>query len=392
MRGTNHIIKIMRHLQQQYELINKIGIGTFSSVYKANRKSDGLTVAIKIIEAQSEEDVKSITTESNILIHLKGSHPSIPKLYDLFNDGPLYFLIIEYLDGYITLLDWASKFSTIIFNSNFSDENFQEIAKERERTISFIFGQIISSVSYLYQKSVIHRDLKLENIMINPKTNEIKIVDFGLSIISRSMTWSNICGSLEYMAPEIIKDIVKDQNENLSQLNSKAVYSTKSEIWSLGIILYGMTFCKLPFAHPNKQELINLIRLSNISYEPRHVISSKNLIGLLKSMLNKDVNERINFSDVYNHPFLKEIHSQPSKKLHIKSYSCKEDIDKIMVDSKLEFLSDDNIRQRKLHENHKSLPLSFKMNKNHKNIRNWRNIKTRPVKAKIVAPKLIKNS
>ena len=240
--------------------------------------------------------------------------------------------------------------------------------------------------------------------MINPKTKAIKIVDFGLSVISKSMSWSNICGSLEYMAPEIIQDIIKDQNGNFYQKTESSLYTTHSEVWSLGIILYGMIYCRLPFYNSRKFRLITLISNTNVPYEPEELITNQNMKNLLKSMLTKDPNERINFKQVLNHPFLKNQIGNKGK-FFCKSCSIKEEIEKLkakddfiitsksdikIIDEKSFDIEKCNIKSiENTTKSIDSLPLSFMSNNPQKAQKPWQNIDPRPIKNKFFASKLI---
>lgn len=295
----------MSHIYHDYDLLSQIGNGTFSSVYKAKRKSDGLFVAIKIIEIQNENDISLVSNEANILKSITGGHPTIPRLYDAFADGPFYFIVMEYFDGYITLLDWTNSYVPLIFQTDYQEEEIQDIVEMRESDINEIFAQIISGINYLHSKYVIHRDLKMENIMVNPNTKSIKIIDFGFSKQTEKLQWSTICGSFEYMAPEILQDILKrgtltDPNEIVT------MYNIQSEVWSLGIILYGMIYCRLPFFHANKLKLVNMIIHADISFNPENVIINENLKNLLLCMLDKDPSSRIIFEKVLQHPFFRQ--------------------------------------------------------------------------------------
>ena len=200
-------------------------------------------------------------------------------------------------------MDYFDGYSHLIFNEGTSRDELQIIIKSREVRIASVFTQIISSVNYLHRKSVVHRDLKLENVMINPNTLSFKLIDFGFSIISETMVWSTICGSFEYMAPEILQDLINCTEGN-SQSEIQANYTTQSEIWSLGIISYGLVYCRLPFFHTNSVKSMKLVLNIKITFEPENVIYNPILKSLLCSKLEKDPAKRITFIKIYNHPFL----------------------------------------------------------------------------------------
>lgn len=400
----------MRRISHEYDLLYQVGSGSFSSVHKAKRKSDNLIVAIKIFEAQTKSDVNLIVTEGKILKYLMGGHPTIPKIYDFFNEGALFFIIMEYLDGYITLLDWVNQYYSLIYNPKSNKDEFELQIKTREKDICYIYYQIILSINYMYQKYVVHRDLKLENIMINPKTKEIKIIDFGFSIITQTMTWSTICGSFEYLAPEILETLVKKADKQ-----RVSNFTIQSEVWSLGIILYGMIYCRLPFEHENKLDLINLVLNSEISYDPLNVINNQNLKSLLLSMLDKNPYTRINFSQILNHPLFSGLHKIRNCRIS-KSYmngieKLAQEIDGVsdsvnnsgLIDnSQLKNhqnqhnLSNLNCQKRKVNVRNSSslhcflnnLSATNKLNEAHKNRKFWMFHNQNPT---ILAPKLIKN-
>lgn len=165
----------MSRIYKEYDLIKQIGYGSFSEIYQAKRKSDNLIVAIKIYEAQTQNEINLIETEAKVLKHLMGGHPSIPNIYDFFNEDLIFFIIMDYFEGFITLLDWINSYAHSIFSEDIKKDDLQHIIKKREESIAIIFTQIVSSINYLHRKSVIHRDLKLENIMINPNTLAIKL-------------------------------------------------------------------------------------------------------------------------------------------------------------------------------------------------------------------------
>lgn len=295
----------MSLLYKDYDLIGQIGNGSSSSVYRAKRKSDGIDVSIKIVEVKSENELYFIQNEEKILKTLMGGHPSIPILYDIFSEGPFYFIVMEFLEDYIALLDWTNSYVPLIFESDYESDKIQELVKLREDDITEIFANIISAINYLHSKSVVHRDLKLENIMVNPNTKSVKIIDYGFSIVSENMIWSTICGSFEYLAPEILQDIMKHNYQQGHDV-VYSTYSIQSEVWSIGVILYGMIFCRLPFFHQSKIKLFNMILNTEISFAPENVILNENLKKLLLEMLNKDPEKRIEFDKISQHPFLQK--------------------------------------------------------------------------------------
>ena len=296
----------MSRIYNEFKLLQQIGQGTFSYIYKAIRIADGIKVAIKIREIQNEFDEEQVVEEGNILRSIMGGHSTIPILYDVFKEDSYCFIVMEYLDGYITLLDWINSSTSLSSLVSNSTENHQSIIEEREKDISNIFAQIISGVDYIHQMSVVHRDLKLENIMFNPETKIVKIIDFGFSKKTSTMKWGTICGSFEYIAPEILKVLLLSTNDQSPEYENdqNLLFTVQSEIWSLGVILYGMTYQRLPFFEQNRIKLINIILKSSVPIESQNQIVSRDLNNLILAMLEKDPSKRINFLQLYRHPFL----------------------------------------------------------------------------------------
>ncbi|KAK8839855.1 hypothetical protein M9Y10_031567 [Tritrichomonas musculus] len=292
----------------EYDLIKAIGKGTFSQVFEGKRKIDGKIVAIKVVKCQNETHTKIINKEIYIMKSVSGGNPSIPDLYDYFKEGSYYFIIMEYLEGYVTLLDWVNDLGQSYMYQSYTTQSIShEMTNDlinREKDIANIFAQIASCVSYLQNMCIFHRDLKLENIMINPETKNVKLIDFGLATQSDDMKWSTICGSFEYLAPEIIQNV-----KNSKKSNS---FTFQSEIWSLGVILYCMTYYKLPFYSQNKFEMFKAITTSHLKLDDEDLFVSDDLKNLISEMLTKNPQERPYFDQIFNHPFLKDAFNQMS--------------------------------------------------------------------------------
>ena len=147
-------------------------------------------------------------------------HPNIIKLIDLFENSDQYFIVIEYMAGK-DLFDYIQK------------RNFM-LPEERVKQLVL---QIIQAVRYLHDFGIVHRDLKLENVMMSDSSNmgKPKIVDFGLAkIIGPQETADEPFGTLGYVAPEVLK---------------KKPYSFSCDVWSIGCIMYALLSGSLPFDH-----------------------------------------------------------------------------------------------------------------------------------------------
>ena len=254
-----------------YIIQKTIGEGTFGKVKLGIHKLTKESVAIKILEKskiKSEEELKRITEEINNLKEI--NNINIVQLYEILEDKNNYYLILEYSSG-------GELFSYII-----NEE------KLNEQQSSFFLYQIINAVNEIHKKKICHRDIKPENILLDEKKQILKLIDFGLSKKYTGYL-STPCGSPSYVAPEMIKGLIYD--------------SLLIDIWSCGIVLYGMIFGFLPFNDQNNEILFSKILNNNIEF-PNDVIISNECRDLINKMLEKEPNKRICINDILNHPFL----------------------------------------------------------------------------------------
>ena len=250
-------------------VVNKkrIGKGAFSSVYLGKSPKNEL-VAIKKIEI---DNIKKITSRirAEIEICKKLKHPNILETYDVIYDtsGGNIYIITEYC----------------------SKGDLSQFLKSRalkEKYVQHFMKQIVDGIKYLLNNQIMHRDLKPHNILLNDK-GELKIADFGFARhFENDGMVETLCGTPLYMAPEIMK---------------KQKYTVKSDLWSIGIIMYQMLFGRRPYDANNIFDLMNKIENKKLNLIDYNVSSeSKDLIiKLLK--INPD--NRISWDDFFNHPW-----------------------------------------------------------------------------------------
>lgn len=252
---------------RNYAIERKIGTGAFSCVYKAKHLITNMDVAIKIIPKKSFPE-NIFLRELSIM--KKIMHPFCVTLYEYIEDENNYYLIIEYIEGK-TLLDLL----------NNTTEGSPEYAARH------FFCQLISALDYLHNIcNFIHRDLKVENIMID-RYNNIRLIDFGLgnSFDPKNPLLKTACGSTSYAAPELFCGIP---------------YTTKIDVWSAGIILYALLCGSLPFEDKNTHNLIMKIINDPIQF-PSFVKPEQR--DLIIHMLDKNQDNRYTIEQVKNHPW-----------------------------------------------------------------------------------------
>ena len=236
-----------------YELIQTIGKGASGKVYTAKRLNSDSLVAIKQVNSTNPN------VQREIKLMKMMDHPFIVPIFDVIEKDGSTYIVMEYVEG-ITLLEFIKQHKG----------NFPEWQAKH------LFCEILSCLHYLHTKlGIVHRDLKLENIIVDQNMN-IRLLDFGLSnyAITDHAMFMTKCGSPMYVAPEIL-------------LGNQ--YSYKVDIWSLGVILYGMAYNTFPFADTNMKNLA-----AKIAYkEPFLPMGpSKEMIDVIRMCLRKSASER----------------------------------------------------------------------------------------------------
>ncbi|MGH9844785.1 MAG: protein kinase domain-containing protein [Blastocatellia bacterium] len=209
-----------------YRIQEEVGLGGMGKVYRGIDLMLSREVAIKVLRPEMTQYgslVERFRNEAVVLAKL--NHPHIALLYNLIQQDNLLFMVMEFLRG--DPLDWRIRKSGAI--------PYGEAIR--------LFGQILEAINYAHQNGVVHRDLKPNNIMITPG-EKVKVMDFGIARVlgTQRMTMEgSVIGTVEYMAPEQVR----------GQESSE-----RTDIYSLGILLYEMLCGKLPFTSDNQYDLM----------------------------------------------------------------------------------------------------------------------------------------
>ncbi|KAI1287778.1 NUAK family SNF1-like kinase 1 [Halotydeus destructor] len=236
-------------LKQRFQVIKKLGQGTYGKVQLAVNKETGQEVAIKTIKKskiESEQDLVRIRREIQIMSSIQ--HPHIIHIFEVFENKEKIVLVMQYASGG-ELYEYVSERK--VLNDN-----------EARR----LFRQIATAVYYCHKNKVCHRDLKLENILLDEKGNA-KIGDFGLSnVFDEKHFLQTFCGSPLYASPEIVK--------------GTPYYGPEVDCWSMGVLLYTLVYGAMPFDGSNFKRLVKQISEANY-YEPKQKSEASSLIRKL---------------------------------------------------------------------------------------------------------------
>jgi len=215
----------------------------------ARNKETGEQVAVKIVPRQSNENEhrtpaereradhsKEIRTAREAAIVTLVEHPYICGMRDVVRTNYHWYMLFEYVNGG-QMLDY------IISHGRLKEKQARKFGR-----------QIASALDYCHRNSIVHRDLKIENILIS-KNGDIKIIDFGLSnLFSPRSHLKTFCGSLYFAAPEL--------------LQAKAYTGPEVDVWSFGIVLYVLVCGKVPFDDQSMPQLHAKIKRGNVEYPP----------------------------------------------------------------------------------------------------------------------------
>lgn len=254
-----------------YKILETIGSGANATVYKALHVQCMVQVALKCIpkkNLKSKSEFEILQREVSLMKAM--DHPFIASLFDVLDDEKNFYIVIENVENG-NLLDFINL-----------HKGLQESQARR------IFYQIITVLEYLHvEKHVVHRDLKAENVLLDKNLN-IRLVDFGLSkTFKKNFPFlMTTCGSPAYVSPEIIKELP---------------YTSASDIWSAGVLLYAMVVGTLPFYGENISALLQQILNVN---PPLPNNLSPELKLLLSRLLIKDSKVRIKLQEIKEHPWL----------------------------------------------------------------------------------------
>uniref|UniRef100_A0A7S0VZK5 Protein kinase domain-containing protein n=1 Tax=Hemiselmis tepida TaxID=464990 RepID=A0A7S0VZK5_9CRYP len=277
-----------RKLGEFYDVGKMLGKGSIGRTLEGTSKMTGKKVAIKALpRSHPEFEYKTLMTEIEIM--RKVDHPHCIKLHDVFEDEKLVYLVQDLATG-------GELFDRVVGSGSFS-----------ERDACFMIKQVIEACAYLHSIGICHRDLKPENVLMlsddkdSPDYNTVKIADFGLSSLSAveyQATMETACGTPEYLAPELVS-MVANEDE------TEQTYSSKVDIWAIGVILYVMISGFHPFYTGNQAQLYDAIMKGQYSFpNPAFAKVSRETKDFISWVLVVNPAKRPSAEDLLKHPWV----------------------------------------------------------------------------------------
>ncbi|EGF83144.1 hypothetical protein BATDEDRAFT_8115, partial [Batrachochytrium dendrobatidis JAM81] len=264
-----------KKLLGEYSLGKTIGQGAFSKVKIAIHRETGEKVAIKVIDKklmeQKAQKSKAIHLERELQLMMRLDHPNIVKIYQVLETDDECFVVMEYAKGG-ELMDYIAARGYLT-----------------EKEARKFFRQIVSALDHCHLASVVHRDLKLENLLISQERN-VLISDFGLGRTFNPDVqeyMKTFCGTPNYAAAELVSGI--------------PYVGVKADIWAMGVVLYIMMTGRAPF----QGETISLLyrHIKAVEYHIPNYFSPS-LCDLLSKILVRDPVARIDMEGIRSHPWI----------------------------------------------------------------------------------------
>lgn len=269
-RGKPAGEKARRWQLSDFDIGKPLGRGKFGNVYLAREKQSGYIVALKVLfknQLQESNVEHQLRREIEIQSHLR--HPNILRLYGYFYDESRVYLILEF----------AAK-----------GEVYQELQKckyfDEQRTATYI-ESLARALVYCHGKHVIHRDIKPENLLLGLQ-GELKIADFGWSVHAPNSRRKTLCGTLDYLPPEMVEGRDHD---------------SRVDVWSLGVLCYEFLFGTPPFEALGHSETYKRILKVDLRF-PNHRQISDGAKDLIRKLLMKDPKQRMSLEKIFSHPWI----------------------------------------------------------------------------------------
>eukprot|EP00667_Euglena_gracilis_P003191 EG_transcript_3199 len=262
--ATDEMTRAEQVMRAKYRFGKTLGMGNFGTVKLAEDRATGVQWAVKVLNKHAlKESTKQERVLKEIRILKLFCHPHVIKLQEVVDTPDNIMLVMEYIE-WGNLLDYVLEYDPI-----------------PEPSVRHLFQQLICGVEHIHYLRVVHRDIKLDNLLVDRDLN-LKIADFGLSsaIADGSFLWTS-CGTPDYAAPELV--------------SGRLYAGPEVDVWGCGVVLYALLCGRLPFDDENVAKLFQKIQTG--SYEPPHR-GSPAVTQLVQRMLLVDQLRRITIPEI----------------------------------------------------------------------------------------------
>ncbi|XP_019524439.1 PREDICTED: serine/threonine-protein kinase Nek5 [Hipposideros armiger] len=260
----------------KYDVIKAIGEGAFGKAYLAKGKSDSKHCVIKEINFAKMPIQEKEASKKEVILLAKMKHPNIVTFFSSFQENNRLFIVMEYCDGG-DLMKRINRQRGVLFS---------------EDQILSWFVQISLGLKHIHDRKILHRDIKAQNIFLSKNGMVAKLGDFGIAkVLNNSMELAQTCiGTPYYLSPEIC------QNKP---------YNNKTDIWSLGCVLYELCTLKHPFEGNNLHQLV--LKICQAHFVPVSPRFSRDLRSLISQLFQVSPRDRPSINSILKKPFLENL-------------------------------------------------------------------------------------
>jgi len=267
-----------------FDIGKRLGGGQFGAVYVARCRRTGFAFALKILDkAQLVESRVEHQLQREIEIQAHCRHKNILRLYNYFHDDKKVYLMLELAPG-------GELFQLLQQRSYFS-----------EARAAWYFKQLVEALQYCHSKNIMHRDIKPENILIG-HGDTLKIADFGWAVHAPKKRRDTKCGTVEYLAPELVM---------------RRPYCPAVDVWGLGVLLYEFLVGESPFVAETDERVLRNIRRGALKFPPR---VSREAQDLITRLLTKVPEDRLTPEQILQHPWMVGFCTGKNAKILLEKY------------------------------------------------------------------------
>jgi len=272
-------------ITDDYEIGKELGRGTYSVVKVAKNKENGKNYAVKIIKKKLFNRPEFLARETEIMTKVK--HPNIVSFYGLYEDKERVYFILELING-------GDLFDKIEEVDTFTEEDASKIVK-----------QILEALKYLHSEKIVHRDIKVDNILCDKDLN-CYIADFGLSRhLDQTLLLSKV-GSLEYTAPEVF---------------TGKGYTEACDLWSVGVVTFILLTGTFPFSDSNPK--VTYEKITKVEYDWEEAEVSNQVLDFVDKLLVKDPSQRLTADQALGHPWIANYNGKSTSITKVKTWASK---------------------------------------------------------------------
>ncbi|KAK8794859.1 hypothetical protein WA158_001839 [Blastocystis sp. Blastoise] len=273
--GLTNILPKTTWCLEDFDIGKRLGKGRFGRVYLAKERKSDFVVALKVIqksELTKNKVEKQLRREIEIQTHLR--HKNVLRMYGYFHDDKRVFLILEYSPN-------GELYADLVKKKKFSEERSAILMKA-----------LCDALHYCHEKHVFHRDIKPENILIG-YNDEPKVADFGWSVHANQTRRTTLCGTLDYLPPEMVLSKPHDHT---------------ADIWCLGVLTYEFLVGHPPFEAEGKDATFKRITKCDLQFPPTVSLLAQDFI---RKFLVLEPSQRIDLATVPYHPWIVKYCGEP---------------------------------------------------------------------------------